>query len=101
MTVKTALDYLPTDEAECWCCGIRGVADKMVHLENHSEVTICTRCAHSLHTWAWEIEDAGKTGATVIARNRFRRLRHHGQQHGWHHNRIVGRPLRWLGKHLP
>ena len=31
----------------------------------------------------------------------FRRLRTHAMEHGWHQNRIIGKPLRWLGKHVP
>jgi hypothetical protein len=101
MTAQAGSPRLPAAEAECWCCGIREGPDKLVHLENHPEVAICTRCAHSLHTWAWELEDAAKTGAAVRARDVLRQLRQHGQEKGWQHKKIIGRRLRWLGKHLP
>lgn len=101
MTAHTELQDPSAGKSECWCCGVVELAERLVHLGNHPEVTVCTRCAHSLHTWAWELEDQAKTGPAVRARNAFRRLRAHGMEHGWHHNRVIGTPLRWLGKHLP
>lgn len=73
----------------------------MVHLGNHPEVAICLRCAQWAAKRAGEIEDSDRTGVRVAARNRFRQLRRRVVQRGWHNNRLLGRPLRWLGKHLP
>jgi hypothetical protein len=73
----------------------------MVHLGNHPEVALCLRCARWAAKQAWEIEDRDRTGALVLARDRFRALRSRVVDRGWQHNRYVGRPLRWLGKHLP
>jgi hypothetical protein len=72
-----------------------------VHLGNHPEVTVCIRCAHSISKWAWEIEDQSRTGIAVRARDGFRRLRRGVVQRGWHHHRLIGRPLRWIGRHTP
>jgi hypothetical protein len=73
----------------------------MVRLGNHPEVTVCVRCAHSLSKWAWEMEDRGRTSAAAHARNAVRALRKSVVRHGWHHNRYVGRYLRWLGRYTP
>jgi hypothetical protein len=87
--------------SECWCCGTIEDPARLVHLGNHPEVAVCTRCAHSISKWAWEIEDQSRTGLPVRARDAFRRLRKHVVQQGWHKNRVVGRILRWLGKYTP
>jgi hypothetical protein len=63
--------------------------------------TVCTRCAHSLITWAWEVEGQGRTGLAVRARNQFRRLRKTVVRHGWHDNKSAGRGLGWLGRFTP
>jgi hypothetical protein len=73
----------------------------MVHLDNHPEVTICTRCAYSIKNWAWEIEDRSHGGHAARARDAFRRLRRHVIQRGWHQRRLIGGPLKWLGRRLP
>jgi hypothetical protein len=73
----------------------------MIHLGNHPEVMLCVRCGHWAAKQAWEIEDRAKTGPLVRARDRFRSLRRSVIQRGWQHNRIVGGPLRWIGKRLP
>lgn len=87
--------------SECWCCGSVQDAAKLVHLGNHPEVVVCTRCAHSLSKLAWEIEDQARTGLAVRARVGIRRLRKTVVQHGLHNNRILGRGLRWLGRFTP
>ncbi len=73
----------------------------MVRLGNHPEVTVCVRCAHSLSKWAGEIEDRGKTSPAARARGAARSVRGYVVRRGWHHNRFVGRYLRWLGRHTP
>jgi hypothetical protein len=95
------VDEEPLRRSECWCCGLIEDPAKLVHLGNHPEVTVCTRCARSISKWAWEIEDQSRTGLAVRGRDAFRRLRKTVMQRGWHHNRLLGRPLRWLGKHMP
>lgn len=72
-----------------------------MHLGNHPEVVVCTRCAHFLHTRAWAKDDHAKTGPGVRTRNAFRQVRRSAMAKGWHRNRFVGPPLRWLGKRLP
>jgi hypothetical protein len=64
-------------------------------------VTICIRCAYSIQKWAWEIDDRSRAGLPVRARQAFRRVRRAVMQQGWHRHPLVGRPLRWLGRHLP
>lgn len=102
MTVHTAIEDEQTPgPSQCWCCGAIQDPAKLVHPGNHPEVVVCTRCAHSLSKWAWEIEDQARTGLAVRARDRFRRLRKHVVRRGWHNNRLIGRPLRWLGRFTP
>ncbi len=73
----------------------------MVQLGNHPEVHLCLGCAHFVHQQAWHIEDEGRSGPTAVVRERVRGLRAMVIHRGWHHNRLVGRGLRWLGEHLP
>jgi hypothetical protein len=73
----------------------------MVHLGNHPEVALCLPCARWAAKQAWEIEDRDRAGVVVGLRDRFRRLRRGVIDHNWHRHPIVGRPLRWLGRHLP
>jgi hypothetical protein len=97
----TAVGESGTSSSQCWCCGNREPVDKVVRLGNHPEVTVCIRCVHSLSKRAWELEDHDKTSPAARARDAFRALRKGVVRHGWHHNRFVGRYVRWLGKHTP
>jgi hypothetical protein len=102
MTVRTAVeDEHAPGPSQCWCCGTIEDPARLVHLGNHPEVTVCVRCAHSLSRWAWEVEDQARTGPAVRARDSLRRLRRTVVRHGWHHNKIVGRGLRRLGRFTP
>jgi hypothetical protein len=101
VTTRTAVEDEHQGGSKCWCCGMIEDPAKLVRLGNHPEVTVCTRCAHSVSKWAWEIEDQDRTGAAVRARGGFRRLRKAVVRRGWHQGRLVGRPLRWLGKFTP
>jgi hypothetical protein len=101
-TVRTAVEDSATpDPFECWCCGVLQAPRRMVQLGNHPEVHLCIRCAHSVRTWAWEIEDRDRTGLGVKARDTLRRARKDVVRRQLHHNKWVGRPLRWLGRRLP
>lgn len=73
----------------------------MVHLGNHPEVAVCVRCAYSLKTWAWELEDRSRTGLAVHLRSGLRLARRSVMRNGVHRRKWVGRPLRWLGRKLP
>ena len=101
MAVIDATEEQPPGPAPCWCCGAETEPDQLVHLGNHPEVAVCTRCAHTLSKWAWEIEDRTRSGPAVRARNLFRRARKAVVAHGWQHSPLIGRLLRALGKHLP
>ena len=70
--------------SECWCCGMIQPTDKMVHLGNHTEVSICVRCAYSVKNWAWQIEDQSRSGMLVRQRDRLRQARRKVMSHGWH-----------------
>jgi len=74
---------------------------KTVRLGNHPEVGVCTRCARSIGKWGREIEDRDRSGPGVSARDGFRSLRKAVVRRGWQNARILGGPLRWLGKRLP
>jgi hypothetical protein len=87
--------------AECWCCGSLNQGDRMVQLGIHPEVVLCIPCAHFVHQRAWEIEDDGKRGPASFARDQLRSLRAEVVRRRWHHNRLIGGGLRWLGRYLP
>lgn len=98
-TLQATDDHPGPDE--CWCCGCQRDPAEMVHLESHPEVAICIRCAYSLKTRAWEIDDRARTGVGVRARNGLRSIRRQVVHKGLHQNTLLGRPLRWLGRKLP
>ncbi|HEY2296438.1 MAG TPA: hypothetical protein VGH43_01820 [Jatrophihabitans sp.] len=89
------------ESSECWCCGAVGDPDRMVHLGNHPEVALCIGCARWAAQQAWGLEDRSKSGPLVAARDGLRAARRTVIEHGWQHNRVIGGPLRWIGKRLP
>jgi hypothetical protein len=99
--IRTAVEDAELSPSQCWCCGVIDDPARQVHLGDHPEVALCIRCAHSVSKWAWEIEDQAKTGPIVRARDRFRELRRGVIRRGWHRSRLVGAPIRWIGKRLP
>ena len=101
MATRTAVEDHENNRSECWCCGVSDDPDRMIHLGNHPEVALCVRCGHWAAKQAWQIEDRAKTGPLVLARDWFRDLRTGVVERGWQHNRILGGPLRWIGKRLP
>ena len=101
MPAYTAQDRQPSGRSECWCCGRIEDPAHLVHLGNHPEVTVCTGCAHTLSKWAGQIEDQARIGAAVRVRDQFRRARRTVIARGWHNNRFIGPPLRWIGRHTP
>ncbi len=102
MTSETAaVGQGGASSSQCWCCGNQVPPDKTVRLGNHPEVGVCIRCAHSLSKWAWELEDRDNTSPAARARNALRSVRVGVVRRGWHRNRLVGRYLRWLGRHTP
>jgi hypothetical protein len=101
MAMKTAVEDHEVERAECWCCGTTGESNRMVHLGNHPEVTLCVRCGYWAAKQAWHIEDRSASGPAVQVRNGLRQVRRSVIEHGWQHNRFVGGPLRWIGKRLP
>jgi hypothetical protein len=99
--VRTAVEDDEPTRSECWCCGMVQAPEKMVHLGNHPEVTVCLRCAHFVHKQARGIEDQARTGPLVLARDRLRYARQKVIEKGWHRHPLIGRPLRWLGRYTP
>jgi len=87
--------------SQCWCCGAVGDPTRMVHLGRHPEVSVCAACARWAAKQAWELDDQSKTGPLVRVRDRCRSVRQTVIRKGWHHNRVIGAPLRWIGKHTP
>lgn len=98
---RTAVEDEFATPSQCWCCGIVDDPSLMIHLGNHPEVALCRGCARWAAKQAWEIDDRAKTGPLVIARDRFRNLRQAVVDRGWYHGKLIGRPLRWLGRRLP
>src|SRR4051794_41203634 len=101
MTKPTAVEDATPGRSECWCCGTIDDPARMVHLGNHPEVALCPSCGHWAAKQAWQIEDRARTGPLVMARERLRQLRAGVIRRGLHQNRILARPLRWLGKRPP
>lgn len=101
MTTTVDSDDDSTGLLECWCCGSRHDPAGMVHLGNHAEVALCLSCARWVGKRAGMIEDQSKSGPLVHARDGLRRARRGVVERGWHHNRLVGPPLRWIGRRLP
>jgi ribosome-binding protein aMBF1 (putative translation factor) len=91
----------PAVPAHCWCCGRVAEPAKLVHLSNSPQVMVCTRCAHDLSRRARAIEDEARTGPAVAARNALRRVRSDVMRRGWHHGRVLGPLLRWIGRFTP
>lgn len=98
---SAAADDAQLSRGQCWCCGAMEDPGRVVRLGNHPEVALCLRCARWASQQARAIEDAAKTGLQVRARERLRSARRTVIQRGWHHNRILGPFLRWLGRYLP
>jgi hypothetical protein len=87
--------------ATCWCCGAGLSLGRIVSLGNHPEVEICLPCAHFLHRQANAREDAMRASPATWIRDRMRAVRYNVIHHQWHRKPIIGRPLRWLGRHIP
>ena len=98
--VRAVLDE-PAGSSTCWCCGARTDPTELIGLGSHPEVSVCVRCARWLGKRAREVEDRTRSGPTVQARNLLRQLRGAVVHRGWQDRRLIGRPLRWLGRHLP
>lgn len=62
-------------------------------------VTVCITFARWLGKSARELEDRSHTGLAVGVRGRLRRARRFVMDHRWHDHPVIGRPLRWIGKH--
>ena len=101
MTTSTASEDLGARRLECWGCGSESHPDRVVHLGRHPEVALCLGCARWAAAQAWEIEERDKSGLLPRARDVLRAIRRFVVDRGWHQNRFIGRPLRWLGKRLP
>jgi hypothetical protein len=99
--ILTAIDSQDDGNVQCWCCGTTDAASQMVQLGDHPEVNLCVGCAHYVHQQAWQLEDEGKRGPAAFTRDRLRNLRAEAMRRGWHHNKMIGGRLRWLGKYLP
>ena len=101
MSAPTAAEAAPLDPSQCWCCDATDDPARMVHLGNHPEVALCLGCARWAAKEAGEIEDRGRTGAGVRARDLFRAARHGVVRRGWHRSRLFGAPLHWIGRWFP
>jgi hypothetical protein len=87
--------------AMCWCCGKGLILGQVVSLGNHPEVELCLPCAHYLHRQANAREDALRPSPASRIRDRVRAARKTVIQRQWHQKPIIGRTLRWLGRHTP
>ena len=101
MATHSAVEDEELNSSQCWCCGAMDDPVRMVHLGSHPEVALCLRCARWASKQAWEIEDQGRTGTLVRARDRLRAARRSVVEHGWQNSGWFGGPIRWLGKRLP
>lgn len=101
MYTRTAIEDEFVGRSECWCFGTLDDPEKLVHLGNHPEVTLCLRCARWASKQADGIEDRSRTGLAVMLRDRARFARRVVIQRGWHRIPIIGTALRRLGRHTP
>jgi hypothetical protein len=85
----------------CWCCGNSLTLGQVVNLGNHPEVELCLPCAHYLHRQANAREDVMRPSPATRIRDQMRAARNAVIQRQWHQKPIIGRPLRWLGRHTP
>ena len=100
----TAAAATESDAAEtlhCWCCGTAYEESDLVRLGSHPEVAVCLACVHYLHLQARGREDARRRSLASRVRDQVRAARQLVIRQGLHRNRIIGAPLRWLGRHLP
>jgi hypothetical protein len=98
---ETGSDAEDGQGVECWCCGQRSAEQRCVRLGNHPEVAVCLACAHFLHQQARQREDALRPSIAARLRDCVRWGRRVVIDRGWHRHRLIGRPLRWLGRRLP
>jgi hypothetical protein len=91
----------PAGALECWCCGQRFSAERLVHLGNHPEVGVCLGCAHFLHQQAHARADQLRPSLAGRMRDQLRRARKQVRDHHWHQQPVIGPALRWLGRYLP
>src|SRR5262249_3880351 len=99
--LATAQGHPDPSPGQCWCCGSIYDPGRMVHLGNHPEGARCLACAGWAAKEAWEMEDRDRTDVLATVRDRFRNLRRRVIDRNWHRPPVLGRPLRWLGRHLP
>jgi hypothetical protein len=100
MVTQTAVAEFDSAHS-CWDCGNSLTLGQIVNLGNHLEVELCLPCAHYLHRQANAREDAMRPPPARRARDRMRAARTGVVQRQWHQGPIIGRPLRWLGRHTP
>jgi hypothetical protein len=101
MAMRTAAEHPEREPSRCWCCGAVEEPHRMVHLGEHPEVTLCTRCARWTAKQAGELEDQRRSGPGVVVRSSLRAARRAVVKHDLQHSRLVGGPLRWIGRWLP
>jgi hypothetical protein len=102
--VTTAAAGTESDAAKppkCWCCNGVYPEAELVRLGSHPEVGVCLRCAHFLHRQARGRADSLRPSPAARLRGHLRSARRVVMRRRWHQKPIIGRPLRWLGRHLP
>lgn len=85
----------------CWCCGNEFPEASVVRLGRHPEACVCLGCARYLHLKANARRDAQHPSLASRGRDVLRSGRTLVIRRGWHQRPLIGRPLRWLGRHLP
>jgi hypothetical protein len=100
-TAAAATEADAAEPLECWCCGSAYHESELVRLGSHPEVGVCLGCAHYLHLQARGREDVRRRSPAARVRDQLRAARQVVIERGWHRSRVLGRPLRWLGRHLP
>jgi hypothetical protein len=100
-TTPAATAHDAAEPTECWCCATTYPVADLIRLGSHPEAGICLACAHYLHQQARARADARHPTPAARARDQLRSARQLVIRHDWHRAPIIGRPLRWLGRHLP
>ncbi len=73
----------------------------MARLGAHPEVTVCAPCARSLARAVQAASDGTSRAPLARLRRISLEIRGFVVRRGWHRRGVVGRILRWAGRHLP
>ncbi|MBE8519220.1 hypothetical protein ILP97_17140 [Amycolatopsis sp. H6(2020)] len=101
MSAHPHQEAAPPAQPTCWCCGAERGDNELVHLGNHPEVGICTRCARWMQRRATELDDAYHPTVAARLRAGIHTARNAVIRRGWHQRGLLGTLLRRIDRYLP